>query len=236
MPELTAIVPFYNEARTLNEVVEAISQLPSGILSQVIFVNDGSEDHSESVLKEALTKTKFLNTYISKTNGGKASAVLEGLKHVKTSHVVILDADLELDISELPRIWDPILSGKSDAVFGFRDFKSHTSYTYRYAVGNRFISHLYGILFNQVITDVMCGYKIFPTRLKDSFSNKASGFAIEVAIPVALWKNAIRPREMPVSYHARSRHEGKIINIWDALYVIATLFFMRMTNGKPRNL
>jgi hypothetical protein len=82
----------------------------------------------------------------------------------------------------------------------------------------------------------MCGYKIFPTRLKDSFSNKASGFAIEVAIPVALWKNAIRPREMPVSYQPRSRHEGKIINIWDALYVIATLFFMRMTNGKPRNL
>ena len=234
MPELTAIVPFFNEARTLKELVGAISQLPDGTLSQTIFVNDGSGDDSEFVLRKALSSAKFPSEYIVKSNGGKASAIFAGLNKVKTSHVVILDADLELDPREIVNLWRPISLGEAEAVFGYREFRSQTSYTYRYAMGNRFISHLYGILFNQVITDIMCGFKIIPTAILEGTPRKAKGFAIEVAIPVALWKKSIKPNEIPVSYSPRSRHEGKIINVVDALAVIVNLITLRMLNRKPR--
>ena len=103
MPSLTIIVPFYNEARTLKQLISDLDNVAPGICEKVIFVNDGSEDNSEQVLKDALDHFSIPSTYVYKTNGGKASAVLEGLNNCESTHAVILDADLELDVSDLTK-------------------------------------------------------------------------------------------------------------------------------------
>ncbi len=208
--------------------MKQIAELPIRIYEEVIFVNDGSEDNSEEVLKFALGKFSIAHTYISKSNGGKASAVLEGLSNSQTTHSVILDADLELEVLDLIGMWEQIESGEADAVFGYRKFRSHSSYTYRYAVGNKLISNFYGLIFNQLITDIMCGYKMFPTELKNSLPKKILGYSIEIAIPSALWKTGIKPFEVEVKYKPRNRHEGKIINSFDAIKVLLAVIRFRM--------
>ena len=149
--------PFYNEERTLPELVRQLSELPSDVVNKVIFVNDGSTDGSLALLETALSSTNLPHKIINKSNGGKASAIKIGASHLETSHVVILDSDLELATSDIARLWKIVQSGESDYVFGYRRFLAHSSFTWRYSRGNQLISNIYGILFNEVITDIMCG-------------------------------------------------------------------------------
>ena len=140
MKTLTALIPFYNEERTLPELVRQLSELPAGIITKIIFVNDGSADGSLALLENALSSTNLNCKIISKSNGGKASAIRQGSRHLETSHVVILDADLELKTSDVVKLWNAVLENDVEAAFGFRRFLSQSSFTYRYVKGNQFIS------------------------------------------------------------------------------------------------
>ena len=148
MKTLTALIPFFNEERTLAELVRQLSNLPNGTLECCVFVNDGSTDGSSSVLETALKQTVLPYVIIAKENGGKASAIKEGSKVVKTSHVVILDSDLELATNDISKLWAIVLENESEFVFGYRKFLSQSSFTWRYSRGNQFISNLYGFFFN----------------------------------------------------------------------------------------
>jgi glycosyltransferase involved in cell wall biosynthesis len=234
MKTLTALIPFFNEERTIAELVQQLSKLPDGNLKHCVFINDGSTDRSLEFLKDALTKTSLSYSIINKVNGGKASAIRAGSKVLETSHAVILDADLELNTFDIVRMWDVVLQEKSDIVFGYRSFRAQSAFTYRYARGNQFLSHFYGILFNEVITDIMCGYKLLPTKYFKECPFKYSQFAIEVEFPLYLWLQRLRPYEILVDYKPRSREEGKVIGVRDAIQIIVDLVFFRISNARKR--
>ena len=234
MKTLTAVIPFFNEERTISELVRQISQLPNGTLEHCVFVNDGSTDRSLELLTSALTKTNLSYSIINKVNGGKASAIREASQILETSHAVILDADLELNTFDLVRMWDVVLQDKSEIVFGYRSFRAQSAFTYRYARGNQFLSHFYGILFNEVITDIMCGYKLLPTRYFKECPFKYSRFAIEVEFPLHLWLQRLRPFEILVDYKPRSREEGKVIGVRDAIQIILDLIYFRISKAGKR--
>jgi glycosyltransferase involved in cell wall biosynthesis len=234
MKTLTALIPLFNEERTIAELVRQISQLPDGTLKHCVFVNDGSTDSSLELLEEALTKTNLSHSIINKVNGGKASAIREASKLLETSHAVILDADLELNTFDLVRMWDVVLQEKSEIVFGYRSFRAQSAFTYRYARGNQFLSHFYGILFNEVITDIMCGYKLLPTRYFKECPFRYSRFAIEVEFPLQLWLQRLRPYEILVDYKPRSREEGKVIGVRDAIQIILDLIYFRISKAGKR--
>ena len=172
MKTLTALIPFFNEERTIAELVRQLDSLPEGILTECIFVDDGSTDASSHLLPNALASVHFKSHIITKANGGKASAIKEGAKALTTTHVVILDSDLELATSDIERLWHVVQSGENEFVFGYRAFLAHSSFTYRYSRGNQLISNIYGILFNEVITDIMCGYKLVPSKTLQSLPYK----------------------------------------------------------------
>ena len=228
MKTLAVIIPIYNEARSIPKLVQEISELPEGVVSEVIFVNDGSTDDTVKLLEEAVSKTHLNFKIVSKKNGGKASAIQAGVKEVHSSHSLILDADLELATTDILRLWDVVLAGKSETVFGYRSFLAQSSFTYRYAKGNHVISNLYGLLFNAVITDIMCGYKLVPTPMLQSLPFKFKKYAIEIEIPIHLWENKIRPYEVQVDYFPRSRAEGKGITVHDAVSIITSMIFYRL--------
>ena len=234
MKTLTALVPFFNEERTIAQLVHQLSQLPQGTLEHCIFVNDGSSDRSLELLEAALQKTNLSYSVVSKANGGKASAIQQASKLLQTSHAVILDADLELNTFDIVRLWDVVLQEKSEIVFGYRSFRAQSAFTYRYARGNQFLSHFYGILFNEVITDIMCGYKLLPTKYFKECPFKYSRFAIEIEFPLLLWLQRLRPYEIFVEYQPRSREEGKVIGIKDALQIIADLILFRVRMARKR--
>ena len=234
MKTLTALIPFFNEERTISELVRQISQLPDGTLEHCVFVNDGSSDRSLEFLEEALRKTNLSYSIISKVNGGKASAIQEASRALETSHAVILDADLELNTFDIVRMWNVVLEEKSEIVFGYRSFRAQSAFTYRYARGNQFLSHFYGILFNEVITDIMCGYKLMPAQYFKECPFKYSRFAIEIEFPLLLWLQRLRPYEIIVDYKPRSREEGKVIGVKDALQIIADLIIFRVRMARKR--
>jgi hypothetical protein len=186
------------------------------------------------LLKGALTKTNLSHSIINKVNGGKASAIREASQILETSHAVILDADLELNTFDVARMWDVVLQEKSEIVFGYRNFRAQSAFTYRYARGNQFLSHFYGILFNEVITDIMCGYKLLPTRYFKECPFKYSRFAIEVEFPLQLWLQRLRPYEILVDYKPRSREEGKVIGVRDAIQIILDLTYFRISKARKR--
>ena len=234
MKTLTALIPFFNEERTIAELVRQLDSLPEGILTECIFVDDGSTDASSHLLSKALASVHFKSHIITKANGGKASAIKEGAKTLTTTHVVILDSDLELATSDIERLWQVVQSGENDFVFGYRAFLAHSSFTYRYSRGNQLISNIYGILFNEVITDIMCGYKLVLSETLQSLPYKYKHFGLEIEIPMQMWLSHQRPFEVDVAYRARTRAQGKSISVKDAFAVIVSMAFFRITHRRAK--
>ena len=234
MKTLSVLIPFFNEERTIAELVRQLDELPKGILSECIFIDDGSSDSSALLLKTALQGVHFKFQIISKANGGKASAIRDGAKSLTTSHVVILDSDLELATADIEKLWSVVQSGDSDYVFGYRAFLAHSSFTYRYSRGNQLISNIYGIFFNEVITDIMCGYKLVPSQTLQNLPYKYKHFGLEIEIPMHMWLHHQRPYEVDVAYKARTRAAGKSISVKDAFAVITSMATFRITQRRAK--
>ena len=232
MTSLTVLIPVFNEERTISQLVGQLSALPPGIVEMCIFIDDGSTDSSVELLTQALSQSGLPHLIIKKENGGKASAIKDGAKHLSTSHVVILDSDLELATSDIAKLWEVVQKDESDFVFGYRTFLAHSSFTWRYSRGNQLISNLYGLFFNEVITDIMCGYKLIPTHVLQQLPYKYKKFGLEIEIPMHMWQSRQRPYEVEVAYKARTRAEGKSISIKDALAVITSMATFRMIHRR----
>jgi dolichol-phosphate hexosyltransferase len=232
MKTLTVLVPIFNEQRTIRELVQQLENIDDGVISECIFVNDGSTDSSLELLNDSLKTVSFKSRVISQENGGKASAIHAGVGLVSTSHVIILDSDLELETSDVAVFWKIVTDGRSDYVFGFRRFLAHSSFTYRYSRGNQALSNLYGVFFNEVVTDIMCGYKLVPTEVLKELPYQFKKFGLEIEIPMQMWKKRLRPYEVEVHYHARTRAEGKSITVRDAIAIIFSMAWFRLSNRR----
>ena len=232
MKTLTVLIPIFNEAKSLPELLRQLAELPAGLYKECVFVDDGSTDGSSEILNRLTKKLGIPNQIIGQENKGKAGAIKAGSQVLRTSHVVILDSDLELVTKDIVRMWDVVLSGESDFVFGYRAFLSHSSFTWRYSRGNQLISNLYGILFNEVVTDIMCGYKLIPSDFLLELPFKYRKFGLEIEIPMDMWKKRLRPYEIGVEYKARTRSEGKSISVKDAIHIIAALVAFRVTHKR----
>jgi len=232
MKTLSVLIPIYNEERTVQELVLQLDGIKRGVISECIFVNDGSSDSTFEILNKALKDVGFKYKLVSKENGGKASAIQSGAKLLATSHVVILDSDLELRTEDIEVFWKIVTDGKSNFVFGYRRFLSHSSFTYRYSRGNQVLSNLYGIFFNEVITDIMCGYKLVPSEVLQTLPYKYKKFGLEIEIPMQMWKKRMRPYEVEVHYHARTRAQGKSISVKDAIAIVFSMAIFRITNRR----
>ena len=232
MKTLTALIPLFNEGRTIAELVRQLDALPMGILTECIFVDDGSTDSSSKLLAQALQGVHFKSQIISKANGGKASAIKEGAKALTSTHVVILDSDLELATADIEKLWNVVLAGEYDYVIGYRKFLSHSSFSYRFSRGNQLISNIYGVLFNEVITDILCGYKLVPSSILKSL--KLENRNLEIEITMQMWLRHQRPFEVNVAYRARTRHQGKTISALHGLTVIASMFAFRLSNNRTK--
>jgi glycosyltransferase involved in cell wall biosynthesis len=232
MKTLTVLIPVFNESRTLPELLHQLSTLPQGLFEECIFVDDGSSDNSLEILNRLVAEFEIPNQIITQENQGKAGAIKSGSRVLRTSHVVILDSDLELDTKDIKRMWDVVLSEDSDFVFGYRTFLSHSSFTWRYSRGNQLISNLYGLFFNEVVSDIMCGYKLVPSDFLAKLPFKFRKFGLEIEIPMFMWIKRLRPYEIEVSYKARTRSEGKSISVKNAIHVIASMAAFRITHKR----
>jgi glycosyltransferase involved in cell wall biosynthesis len=225
---LTFVVPVYNEAATVAQVLERVDAVPFD--KQIIVVDDGSTDGTSDLLEEWANRSG--GTLIRQSNRGKGAAIRAAIPHVTGEVVVIQDADGEYDPADVPRLVDPIARGAADVVFGSRlsGGQPQRAYLFWHLVGNRFLSLLTNILFNTTLSDMETGYKVFRADVLRSLDLRENGFGIEPEITGKICKKRCRIYELPIAYYGRSYDEGKKITWRDGLRAIGVLLAVRLSD------
>jgi glycosyltransferase involved in cell wall biosynthesis len=215
------LIPAYNEAATIGEVLERIAAL--SLDAQVVVVDDGSTDGTGEIAEAAGA------TVIRQANGGKGSAIRTAIKHADGEIAVIQDADMEYDPAEVPELIEPIVRGNADVVFGsrLRGGKPQRAFLFWHLVGNRFLSLLTCILFNTTLSDMETGYKAFRMDILRSLDLRENSFGLEPEITGKVCKRKLRIYELPISYYGRTHDEGKKITWRDGFRAIWVLLRVR---------
>jgi len=169
---------------------------------EIVVVNDGSTDSTKEILK-TYTDNPLMRIIDHSKNLGKGAAIHTGFQASRGDFIVIQDADLEYDPSQIPKIISPILKGKADVVYGSRFlgkkvygmFRSHT-------IGNKLLSFVSSLILKRKITDVMTCYKAFKKDLIEKI--ESNRFEVETELTAKLLKKGVNFLEIPIEFHPRS--------------------------------
>ncbi|MEJ5367520.1 MAG: glycosyltransferase [Bryobacteraceae bacterium] len=231
MPLVSILVPAYNEEEFIPEVLSRVlrAPLPEGVEREVLVVDDGSTDGTAAAALEAARRANGLVRVLRhERNRGKGAAVRTALAEARGEFSLIQDADLEYDPRDYPKLLEPLLEGRADAVYGSR-FAVGTERRvlyYWHSVANRWLTALANIASDLNLTDVWTGYKAFRTSLVRSIPLRSDGFSFEAELTIKLAQREAVIYETPVRYHGRTYEEGKKIRRRDALLgLLAVLWY-----------
>jgi hypothetical protein len=209
--KLSILMPVYNEEDRLGEALKQSLAVDYPCETELVVVNI-HHDH----------------------NQGKGAAIRTAVDSATGDYMVILDADLEYDPSDIPRLLQPVLSGKATVVYGNRTFGGHAAYSFWYVMGNKGVTLAANILFNSYIGDLETCYKLMPIALYRSLDVRSHGFGMEAEVTGKLLRRRIRPYEIPISYTARTREEGKKITWKDGVQALWILARERIRRAQPK--
>lgn len=223
IPQLSVIVPIYNERPTVRELLTRVLATPMS--KEILVVDDCSTDGSIEIVEAIAEKNPAIRIIRQERNQGKGAAVRRGIAEARGEIVLIQDADLEYDPRDYAKLIQPILDGDADAVFGSR-FEGHPRRVmmYWHTVGNRFLTWLSNVTTNLNLTDMETGYKAFRREIIQSINLKSERFGFEPEVTAKIARRGYRVYEVPISYHGRDYWEGKKINWKDGLAAIWTIF------------
>jgi glycosyltransferase involved in cell wall biosynthesis len=221
--KVSFLIPAYNEAATIGEVLERIAALP--LESQTIVVDDGSTDETAAIAEAAGA------TVVRQPNRGKGSAIRRAIAEADGEIAVIQDADMEYDPVEVPDLIEPIVSGRADVVYGsrLRGGKPQRAFLFWHLVGNRFLSLVTNALFNTTLSDMETGYKAFRMDVLRSLKLTEDRFGIEPEITGQVCLRKLRIYELPISYYGRTHEEGKKITWRDGFRALWVLVRVRVS-------
>ena len=221
--DYTVIMPFFNEENTLEIAVTNL--VKEDFASEIILVNDGSNDKSYEIASRLQNKHEFVKLIESKENKGKGHALKLGINVASKKFIGVLDADLEYSPNDLKNLFQEIDINNLDIVCGSRfigDFKRDNIYVRTY-LANKFLSMFFSIIHREKVTDIATCLKVFRKTLFDSIDLKANGFSIEVEILAKTLSKSDNFKEFPISYTARSYEEGKKIKLIDGFRYIYSI-------------
>jgi glycosyltransferase involved in cell wall biosynthesis len=224
---ISIIVPVYNEAGTVKQVIERLLQIPLPAAREIIVVNDGSTDGTRGVLDSIAPVDGVLSIVHAAVNGGKGSALRIGLTHARGTIVAIQDSDLELDPVQLAGLVQPILDGEADVVYGSRFLAGRPPGPWISIAANRSLTWLTNVLFGGNLTDMETCYKIMAAPVARSLQLESNRFEIEPEITAKLLRQGRRILERPVTFDPRNRASGKKIGWRDGVHAIAVLLKYR---------
>ncbi len=229
MPTVSFIIPAFNEAATIAELISRVEALPFD--KQLVIVDDGSTDGTAEILAElSAGRTDML--VIRQANKGKGAAIRAAIPHLTGEIAVIQDADLEYDPVDVPQLIEPLERGVADVVFGsrLRGGRPQRAYLFWHLAGNRFLSLLACVLYNTTLSDIETGYKAFRTEILQSLDLREDSFAVEPEITAKVCLRKLRIYELPIAYYGRSYAEGKKITWRDGFRAAWVLLRVRFTS------
>ncbi len=226
-PLLTLIIPAYNEARTIQDVLDRILKSISSnhISTQLVVVDDASKDETLIRVEDWHKRNPEVQlvSIASQPNRGKGFAIRKGIEAAEGDYILIQDADYEYDPRDYPKLLAPVLDGMADVVYGSRFIggNPHRILFFWHSIGNKFLTSVSNIFTNLNLTDMESGYKLFKREILQSITLKENrfGFEPEVTAKISRIKD-IRIYEVGISYYGRTYAEGKKINWQDGFRAI----------------
>jgi len=222
MSKLSIVVPVYNEAGTISQVIKKIQEVNLGELEkEVIIIDDCSSDGTREELSKYKSVSNVKALYHDH-NSGKGAALRTGFDAVTGDFVIVQDADLEYDPQDYLRMLKPLLDGKADVVYGSRFIgtEPHRALFFWHYCGNRFLTALSNIMTNLNLTDIETCYKAFRAGILKQIKLKEGRFGFDPEFTAKISKRKLRIYEVGISYAGRTYAEGKKINWKDGLVVI----------------
>jgi glycosyltransferase involved in cell wall biosynthesis len=212
-PVVSIIIPAFNEIGTIDKIVNAIRSLP--VHKQIVVVDDGSTDGTREYIAK-LVNLSGIDVCLHDRNSGKGAAIQSGIQRAIGDIVIVQDADLEYEPSDIMQVIEPIVKGDVDVVYGSRYLanpEQDGSAFHRF--GNKVLTGLSNLASGQQLTDMETCYKAFRRELIQSITIEQKRFGFEPEITAKLARRKIRILEVPIQYKPRSWDEGKKIGVKD---------------------
>jgi dolichol-phosphate hexosyltransferase len=231
--KLSVLMPVYNEAATLSEAVKSVLDVGYPCDMELVVVDDGSTDQTWEILF-GLEDERVVRCQHPR-NRGKGAAIRTAAQAATGDYIIICDADLEYAPEEIPNLLEPVLRGDAQVVYGTRTFGSHTAFSFWFVMGNKAVTMFANVLFNTWISDLETCFKLMPLALYRDLDIRSAGFGMEAEITGKVLGRRLLPYEVPISYKARRREEGKKLTWRDgveALWIL-TRVRLRSTTSPP---
>jgi glycosyltransferase involved in cell wall biosynthesis len=228
MDKLSIVIPFYNEAATLESVVRRALAVRLDVAKQIILVDDGSTDDSPRIAMELARENHATIEYVRMSaNCGKGAAVRRGLEQAEGSLIVIQDADLEYDPEDLRQIVEAYETPEVDAVFGSRLLAANPRGAWLNYWGGRAVTGITNLLFGSQLTDQPTCYKSFRREVLKDFELHSDGFELCAELTAKLLRSGHQIHEVPIRYAPRGRSEGKKLRFRHGFRIAWTLLCLR---------
>ena len=223
--KLTVIIPAYNEKNTIQEIVRRVQA--TKLVDEIIIVDDGSTDGTRALIAPMDGKDN-IKVILHEKNQGKGAAVCTGISAASGDVLMIQDADLEYDPREYPNLMKPIEEGLADVVYGSRFLGApHRAILFWNMVANKLLTLMTNILYNNILTDMETGYKVFKREVVADMKIHAKRFDFEPEFTAKILKKNVRLFEVPITFNPRDYSEGKKIKMKDAFEAVWTLLKYR---------
>ena len=226
--KLSIVIPIFNEAEHLEEILRQIEAVEIGMEKELILVDDCSTDGTRDILKKLEASTEnTAKIFYHDINRGKGATVRTGFEHISGDITLIQDADLEYDPNDYPKLLEPILEDKADVVYGSRFMQGRQEGLLRSYLANRFLTFLANVVNGTNLTDMETCYKVIKTDILKDISLSSDRFGFEPEITAKLAKRKCKIIDVPISYRGRDYDEGKTVSWKDGIAAVIHIFRFR---------
>lgn len=205
-------MPFLNESATLPQLIDGLNVLRQRLPIEVLYVDNGSTDASGAIVA---ARAQPGDHVFVQTERGKGAAVRLGIPACTGTYTVIQDADGEYDPADLSKLVAHAETHNLRAVFGSRRLHSNPTAHLAYYAAGVIITKIHNGLYGTRLTDQPTCYKLVQTDLLQQLPLGASGFDLDTELSCALARRCIEIGEVPITYHPRTRAQGKKIGLRD---------------------